>query len=303
VQSYNINTLNTENRINNVNEFENRRIIFVSGLSGAGKSIVLHTLEDLDFYCIDNFPIGLLQNFTQQLAHYPNWIAIGINARSQETLITTISNFIDELRESKINTELIYLEAENDILIKRYSETRRKHPFSDANLPLNDAINNEHDLLILLAEKADFKIDTSHTTIHDLRKLIGQRVVGREHNSLSIQLESFGYKYGTPRDADFQFDVRCLPNPYWDKKLRNFSGKDLKVIEFLDTQPLVMLMTEQLVNFLSEWLKHFEAENRSYLTIAIGCTGGRHRSVYIVDKLGEAIRSKRRQVIVKHRDL
>ena len=282
---------------------DNKRIIFVSGLSGAGKSIVLHTLEDLDFYCIDNFPIGLLQNFSQQLTHYPDWIAIGINARSQESLIASISNFIDEFRKSKINTELIYLEADNDTLIKRYSETRRKHPFSDENLPLNDAINNEHNLLISLAEKADFKIDTSHTTIHDLRKLIGQRVVGRNHNSLSIQLESFGYKFGNPRDADFQFDVRCLPNPYWEKNLRIFSGKDQKVIEFLEQQPLVTLMSNQLVGFLSEWLKHFEAENRSYLTIAIGCTGGRHRSVYLVDKLGESIRSTGRQVIIKHRDL
>jgi len=282
---------------------DNKRIIFVSGLSGAGKSIVLHTLEDLDFYCIDNFPIGLLQNFSQQLTHYPDWIAIGINARSQESLIASISNFIDEFRKSKINTELIYLEADNDTLIKRYSETRRKHPFSDENLPLNDAINNEHNLLISLAEKADFKIDTSHTTIHDLRKLIGQRVVGRNHNSLSIQLESFGYKFGNPRDADFQFDVRCLPNPYWEKNLRIFSGKDQKVIEFLEQQPLVTLMSNQLVGFLSGWLKHFEAENRSYLTIAIGCTGGRHRSVYLVDKLGESIRSTGRQVIIKHRDL
>jgi UPF0042 nucleotide-binding protein len=282
---------------------DNKRIIFVSGLSGAGKSIVLHTLEDLDFYCIDNFPIGLLQNFSQQLTHYPDWIAIGINARSQESLIASISNFIDEFRKSKINTELIYLEADNDTLIKRYSETRRKHPFSDENLPLNDAINNEHNLLISLAEKADFKIDTSHTTIHDLRKLIGQRVVGRNYNSLSIQLESFGYKFGNPRDADFQFDVRCLPNPYWEKNLRIFSGKDQKVIEFLEQQPLVTLMSNQLVGFLSEWLKHFEAENRSYLTIAIGCTGGRHRSVYLVDKLGESIRSTGRQVIIKHRDL
>jgi len=282
---------------------DNKRIIFVSGLSGAGKSIVLHTLEDLDFYCIDNFPIGLLQNFSQQLTHYPDWIAIGINARSQESLIASISNFIDEFRKSKINTELIYLEADNDTLIKRYSETRRKHPFSDENLPLNDAINNEHNLLISLAEKADFKIDTSHTTIHDLRKLIGQRVVGRNHNSLSIQLESFGYKFGNPRDADFQFDVRCLPNPYWEKNLRIFSGKDQKVIEFLEQQPLVTLMSNQLVGFLSEWLKHFEAENRSYLTIAIGCTGGRHRSVYLVDKLGESIRSTGRQAIIKHRDL
>jgi UPF0042 nucleotide-binding protein len=286
-----------------VNEMDNKRIIFVSGLSGAGKSIVLHTLEDLDFYCIDNFPIGLLQNFSQQLTHYPDWIAIGINARSQESLIASISNFIDEFRKSKINTELIYLEADNDTLIKRYSETRRKHPFSDENLPLNDAINNEHNLLISLAEKADFKIDTSHTTIHDLRKLIGQRVVGRNYNSLSIQLESFGYKFGNPRDADFQFDVRCLPNPYWEKNLRIFSGKDQKVIEFLEQQPLVTLMSNQLVGFLSEWLKHFEAENRSYLTIAIGCTGGRHRSVYLVDKLGESIRSTGRQAIIKHRDL
>ncbi len=284
-------------------ENKDSRIIFVSGLSGAGKTIVLNTLEDINFYCIDNFPIGLLKTFSQQLDLYPKNIAIGINIRNQELLIESLGECIDTFRKSQINTELIYLEADDDTLTKRYSETRRKHPFSDNNMPLKDAIQNEHKLLTPLAVIADIKIDTSHTTIHDLRKLISQRVAGRNNNSLSIQLESFGYKYGNPRDADFQFDVRCLPNPYWEKTLRSFSGKDPEVIKFLEQQPLVLKMSEQLSLFLLEWLIHFEAENRSYLTIAVGCTGGRHRSVYLIDKLAAELVSKGKSDIVRHRDL
>jgi len=282
---------------------EKNRVIFVSGLSGAGKSVVLHTLEDLNFYCIDNFPIGLLDSLSDQLHQYPKLIAIGINARNQETKISSLKKIINQFKKNNIEAELIYLEADNDILTKRYSETRRKHPFSSEDMPLHDAIKNEHKLLAPLVEAADLKIDTSHTTVHDLRKLISQRVVGRSFNDLSIQLISFGYKHGTPRDADFVFDVRCLPNPYWEKNLRNYSGKDNDVIEFLQSQPLVSKMADQLISFLSEWLIQFEAEGRSYLTIAIGCTGGRHRSVYLIDRLAGNIAASGRQVIIRHRDL
>lgn len=282
---------------------DGHRLIFVSGLSGAGKSVVLHTLEDLDFYCIDNFPIGLLDKLSEQIAEYPRLIAIGINARSQEQRIPELAESINRFRHSNVSTELIFLEADNDVLTKRYSETRRKHPFSSARNSLHDAIEDEHQLLHPLADIADLKIDTSHTNVHDLRKIVHERVAGRKSAALSIQLISFGYKHGTPRDADFIFDVRCLPNPYWINELRVYSGKDHVVIDYLEAQPLVLTMAKQLTGFLTEWIPRFEDENRSYLTIAIGCTGGRHRSVYIIDRLAEVILASGKQVIVRHRDL
>jgi RNase adapter protein RapZ len=284
-------------------DLDKRRLIFVSGLSGAGKSVVLHTLEDLDFYCIDNFPIGLLDRLSEQINQYPKLIAIGINARSQEDRIPELAETISSFRHSNVSAELIFLEADNDVLTKRYSETRRKHPFSTSQNSLHNAIENEQGLLNPLADIADLKIDTSHTTVHDLRKIIHERVAGRKSAALSIQLISFGYKHGAPRDADFIFDVRCLPNPYWINDLRAFSGKDQPVMDYLEDQPLVQRMTEQLSTFLTEWIPRFEDENRSYLTIAIGCTGGRHRSVYIVGKLADTILATGRQVIVRHRDL
>ena len=279
------------------------RIIFICGLSGAGKSIVLHSLEDQDFYCIDNFPIDLLETFIDQIDQYPKLIAIGINARNQETKIQNFMNLTERLRNSSVSTEIVFLEADSEVLIKRYSETRRKHPFSIEGVSLHDAIVNEHELLLPLAASADFKIDTSHTTVHDLREIVSSRIIGRDSNVISIQLISFGYKFGIPRDADFIFDIRCLPNPHWDKNLRGCTGMDKAVIEFLEKEPLVNKMSDQLTGFFNEWLQYFEAENRSYLTIAAGCTGGRHRSVYIIEKLASSIQETGRPVKIRHRDL
>lgn len=286
-----------------MNANNRHRLIFVSGLSGAGKSVVMHTLEDLDFYCIDNFPIGLLDRLHEQIDQYPKKIAIGINVRNQEHKLAELTASIDRFRHGRIAAELIFLEADNDVLTKRYSETRRKHPFSSAHESLHDAIENEQKLLNSLADIADLKIDTSHTNVHDLRKLIHERVAGRPSGSLSIQLISFGFKHGVPRDADFLFDVRCLPNPYWVTDLRGYSGNDQQIIDYLEQQPMVNKMTDQLIELLAEWIPMFEAENRSYLTIAVGCTGGRHRSVYIINRLAESIRATGRQVIIRHRDL
>ena len=284
-------------------ESSKSRIIFICGLSGAGKSIVLHSLEDQDYYCIDNFPIDLLENFIEQIHQYPKHIAIGINARNQESKIQNFVNLIENLRSSNVSTEIVFLEADNEVLIKRYSETRRKHPFSSKGVTLHDAIINEHDLLVPLAATADFKIDTSHTTVHDLRNIVSSRIVGKDTNKISLQLISFGYKFGIPRDADFIFDVRCLPNPHWDKNLRDLTGKGPAVIEFLEKETLVNNMTAQLSGYFQEWLRYFEAENRSYLTIAVGCTGGRHRSVYIIEKLANSIQESGRPVKLRHRDL
>lgn len=280
------------------------RVIFISGLSGAGKSVVLHALEDLDYYCIDNFPIKLISSFFAHLNEYPAQIAIGINAHNQEAMMPELLNLIrDSENNLAMGIELIFLEADNDILMKRYSETRRKHPFSNNNSPLQDAISNERSLLTSLAESADLKIDTTRLNVHDLRDLVNRRIAGRDTSNLSIQLISFGFKYSAPHDADFIFDVRCLPNPYWESSLRGFSGKDKEVIEYLDSQPLAHKMADQLSSFISEWLEYFDAENRSYLTIGIGCTGGRHRSVYIVDKLAAVLSDGHDQLIINHRDL
>jgi len=278
-------------------------MIFVSGLSGAGKSVVLHTLEDLDFFCMDNFPISLLDRLPEQTAHYPGSIAIGINARNQETEIPSLPDYMKKFRKHRIETELLFLEADREILISRYSETRRKHPFSGADKSLPDAIENERSLLGILANIADLKIDTSHTSVQALRKIISERVAKRKEGAMSIQILSFGFKHGIPRDADFVFDVRCLPNPYWEMRLRPYSGKDDAVMAFLQQHASVLKMRRDIVNFLNDWIPSFETENRSYLTIAVGCTGGRHRSVFLVDRMAGDISTPRRQIISSHRDL
>jgi UPF0042 nucleotide-binding protein len=280
-----------------------RRLIFVSGLSGAGKSVVLHTLEDLNYYCIDNLPISLMDRLAEEIDSFPPLIAIGIDTRNIKDDLTSLLECIQGLNRRGIPTELVFLDAGEDVLTKRFSETRRKHPLSSGKVPLYEAIDTEQRLLSDLSESADLRIDTSHTTVHDLRRLIMDRVVNRKTAVMSLQLISFGYKYGTPRDADFVFDVRCLPNPYWDNSLRGFSGKDQAVIDFLNVQPEVLRMRDHLLSFLGEWIPAFEAENRSYLTVAVGCTGGRHRSVFLVDQLSAGLRSADKHIIVRHRDL
>jgi len=279
------------------------RLIFVCGLSGAGKSVVLHTLEDLGYYCIDNLPINLLDKLSDQIDQFPKKIAIGISAQNQEDELSTLSDCIATLINRNIISELLFVDADVDVLTKRYSETRRKHPLSTDKVSLNEAIRKEQNLLASLNEIADLTIDTSHSKVHDLRKIIHERISEKSETTLSIQLISFGYKHSVPRDADFVFDVRCLPNPYWEKTLRKYSGKDQPVIKFLEQQPLVDEMLEHLTSFLFNWVPKFEADNRSYLTIAIGCTGGRHRSVYLVNKLANRFTEADRQVIISHRDL
>lgn len=278
-------------------------MIFVSGLSGAGKSVVLHTLEDLNYYCIDNLPISLMDKLADEIDRMPENIAIGIDARNIKRELTALPDSIKAIREHGIITELIFLDASEEVLTKRFSETRRKHPLSSNNIPLYEAIEKERQILSYLSETADLRIDTSYNTVHDLRNLIRERITDRAVDALSIQIMSFGYKFGTPRDADFIFDIRCLPNPYWDNTLRPYSGRERPVIEFLEQQAGVLRMREQLTSFLTEWIPAFEKENRSYLTVAMGCTGGRHRSVYMADQLAGDLRANGRPIILRHRDL
>lgn len=265
--------------------------------------MVLHALEDLNYYCIDNLPVSLMKNLGGEIERLPENIAIGLDARNIRHELTELPDSINAIRNLGITTELVFLDASEDVLTKRFSETRRKHPLSSNNIPLHEAIRKERELLSYLAETADLRIDTSYNTVHDLRNLVRERIVDRAYDSLSIQLMSFGYKFGTPRDADFIFDIRCLPNPYWDNTLRSYSGREEPVIDFLERQPDVIRMRDQLTSFLSEWIPAFGNENRSYLTIALGCTGGRHRSVYMAERLAASLEATGRQVILRHRDL
>jgi len=284
-----------------------QRLIVISGLSGAGKTVALNTLEDSGFYCIDNLPIGLLNEFGHQLTDLQTIpaeeIAVGIDARNPEHLIADLPESIELLKQKNLSVELVYIEANNDILTKRYSETRRKHPLSSETVSLTDAIKKERGIMERFSDSAELRIDTSLLSMYDLRDLVREQIVKHPAEALSMQFVSFGYKHGVPKDADFVFDTRCLPNPYWEKDLRLFTGKDKVVIEFLETQDLAKDLYTQLKDFVSYWTPHFEASNRSYLCFAIGCTGGQHRSVYLAEKLADHFRQQNKHVIINHRDI
>ena len=284
-----------------------QRLIVISGLSGAGKTVALHTLEDSGFYCIDNLPLGLLYEFGNQLSepasNQAEEIAIGIDARNPEHLISTLPESIDFLKQQNLSVELIYIEANDNVLTERYSETRRRHPLSSDSISLTDAIHKERKILDHLSESADLRIDTSQLSMHGLRDLVRDQIINHPAETLSMQFVSFGYKHGIPRDADFVFDARCLPNPYWEENLRLLTGKDRPVIDFLEKQSLAKDLFTQLKDFISYWTPHFEASNRSYLCFAIGCTGGQHRSVYLAEKLADCYRQQDKHVIVNHRDI
>lgn len=283
-----------------------RRLIIVTGMSGAGKTTVLNVLEDLSYYCIDSLPIGLAPELFSQIrsAEQPLYenVAIGIDARNPADALTSFPRVLRQQQSSELAVELVFVEAGDEALLRRFSETRRKHPLSATEVSLTAAIHEERRLLGPLAEHADLRIDTSRTSVHQLRALVRERVAQRQANIMSVQLISFGFKHGLPADADFVFDVRCLPNPHWEPRLRDFSGRDPPVIEFLEAAPLVHDMTAQLRAFLDAWLSRFEADQRSYLTVAVGCTGGHHRSVYIVERLASHLSSQGRHVLVTHRD-
>ncbi len=283
------------------------RLLIVSGLSGAGKTVALHALEDLGFYCIDNLPIDLLPAFSEQIRRQVQplyeQVAVGIDARNPADSLSQFPLILQHMRELGLSPELLYIEADDDTLLQRFSETRRKHPLKDGETSLRAALQAERTLLAPIAEQADLRIDTSGTFIHALRNLIRLRVAGRQPGRLSLQLMSFGYKHGLPAEADFVFDVRCLPNPHWDPRLRDYSGLDQPVVDYLQGQEPVAKMLADLRGFLDGWLPAYEAENRSYLTVAVGCTGGRHRSVFIIEQLAGHFRELGRAVLVNHRDM
>lgn len=283
------------------------KLIIVSGLSGSGKSIALDTLEDCGYYCIDNLPVSLLEDFIGHVMLVDKNIyaktAIGIDARNQTESLVNFYENLQFIRSKNIDCEVIFMQAEEATLLKRYSETRRRHPLSDLNLPLNEAIKIEKEMLRSIAKYADCVIDTSRTHYHQLRELIRVQVGERNEHHLSVQFQSFGYKHGIPLDADFVFDVRSLPNPYWVPELRGLTGKNQPVIEFLQNEVRVRDMFEDLWYFLDRWIPRFEEDDRSYLTVAIGCTGGQHRSVFLVDSLAKRFQEKSLNIIIRHREL
>ena len=289
------------------NSIKNRRLIIVSGLSGAGKSHVLNTLEDQGYYCIDNLPISLFNQMASLLidpdSGFPFKVGVGIDARSPAPELASLPDSISQLRNKGVAIEIVFMEANKDVLTMRFSETRRKHPLSSDEISLPDAIDKEQEILSALSDIADLKIDTSFTTVHGLRDLICERMVERPEHTMSMQFVSFGYKHGAPHDADFLFDVRCLPNPHWERHLRPYTGKDRAVIDFLRQHDTVNDMIDNIRTFLETWIPYFEHENRSYLCIGIGCTGGHHRSVYLVEQLSRYFKDKGMHVVVRHRDL
>jgi len=283
------------------------KLLIISGLSGSGKSIALNTLEDLGYYCIDNLPIGMLPSLMEQLTH--NWgknhdyLAVGIDARNSHQDFDNFSRWLESTATQSLEIEVLYLEADNLTLLKRFSETRRRHPLTTGDMSLTDAIKLERELLYPIASNADLLIDTTHTNIYQLRDVIRKRVSDGNEEAMSVLFQSFGFKHGVPTDADYVFDLRCLPNPHWEANLRPFTGRDEKVIEYLKDQPWVVEMKKQIIDFLTIWLPRFEKENRSYMTVAIGCTGGQHRSVYMVETLAAHFKQSRNKVMIRHREL
>ncbi len=283
------------------------RLVIISGLSGSGKSVALHVLEDLGFYCIDNIPVRLLGSFIEDFIDhsddtYDN-VGVGLDARNRAADIAEIPNLVRKLRADGVTCEVLFLQARDDVILTRFSETRRRHPLTSDDVSLLEAVHKERELLGPIINTADLIIDTSTTSVYDLREQVRARIGPRDPGSLSILLESFGYKHGLPPDADFVFDVRCLPNPYWEPQLRQLSGRDEPVRTFLGNQPRVQEMVDDIHAFLDRWIPRYQDFQRSYLTVAIGCTGGQHRSVYIVETLAVRLGSRHGRIQTRHHEL
>jgi len=283
------------------------RIIIVSGLSGSGKTIALQTLEDLDYYCVDNLPFKLILPLAREITAasdlLPPTVAVGVDARNFIDELYQFPTTLTELRASDLRVDVLFLQADDEALLKRYSETRRRHPLALGDIPLREAIQQERRLLEPIIACADLIVDTSDTNLYQLRELIRARVHETPGEAMSLLFESFGFKNGVPADADFVFDVRCLPNPHWESQLRPLTGLDAAVIDFLGRQSDVGAMIADIGHFLEGWLPRFERSERSYLSVAIGCTGGQHRSVFVAEALARHFGGLRDYVMVRHREL
>lgn len=282
-----------------------RRLVIVSGLSGGGKSVALRALEDAGFFCVDNLPAGFLEDFAHFVAsgespHYAN-VAVGVDARNPASDLSQFPGILDALGSMNLDVELVFVEANDQTLINRFSETRRRHPLSSHDQPLHQAIKQERVLMQALSERAALRMDTSHTNVHQFRAIVSERLARRTSNQLSLQVCSFGFKNGVPPDADFVFDLRCLPNPYWQPNLRELTGRDQEIQDFLCGEELVEAMVTDISDLMEKWIPRFETENRSYLTVAVGCTGGRHRSVYVAERISLQFKDVYEMLVV-HRD-
>lgn len=280
-------------------------LVVLSGMSGSGKTVALRALEDLDFYCVDNLPAALLPRLVTALGGslgQHRRIAVGVDARNRVEDLEQIPHMLSKLAAEGIVSHLVFVDSRDEVLIKRYSETRRRHPLSADGLSLADAIAEERRLVRSIKGIAETVIDTSDINVHELRRMIATRYAAAS-DGLSLLFESFAYKHGLPLDADFTFDARCLPNPHWDRSLRPLTGRDGPVRDFLDAQPLAEEYLGDIIGFLETWLPRFNSDDRTYVTVCIGCTGGRHRSVYLSEKLAEHFRPGKNEVLTFHREL
>jgi UPF0042 nucleotide-binding protein len=283
------------------------KLIIISGRSGSGKSTCLHVLEDLGYYCVDNMPGSLLASLVERITLESNQklnkVAVGIDARNLSSDLSQFEAIHDRLIASDIQLQIIFLDADTNTLLKRFSETRRKHPLSNSKLGLLEAINLEKELLLSIANLASLTIDTSSLTLQNLRDIVREQIAEHKANKLTLQFQSFGFKHGIPIDADMVFDVRCLPNPYWVGSLRGLTGLNQEVVDYLESLTEVLKMFNDIKGFLETWIPSFEQNNRSYITVALGCTGGQHRSVFLSEKLKKHFSQTISNIQVRHREL
>ena len=281
-------------------------LIIIRGSSVSGKTTCLHVLEDLGFYCVDNIPASLLAVLSTRLSADNlnlDQVAVSIDARNISDDLKQFPQIYSTLKTQKIDGQIIFLDADDNTLLKRFSETRRKHPLSNDKIGLLEAIVCEKELLEPITILADLTINTTNMSLHQLRDIIKNRVAEHDSKGLALQFQSFGFKHGVPMDADMVFDARCLPNPYWIPELRPHTGLDLPVITFLEQQADVHEMFTDIKAYLERWLPRIQANNRSYITVAIGCTGGQHRSVYLCEKLKQHFNSSSYNAQVRHKEL
>jgi len=284
------------------------KLVVVSGLSGAGKTVALRQYEDLGWYCIDNIPLDFVEPLVSHalLNNEPRYarMAIGVDARESPVRISNFPEHLESLRTRGVTVDVLFLTASEEVILKRYSETRRKHPLSDGQTSLLEAIRQERALLTPISDAADITLDTTGLNLHELREVIHAQLPAEVGSTkLSVLFLSFGFKNGIPDGADYIFDVRCLPNPHWVPALRPLTGRDATVADYLMQQTEVIEMQEDLSRFLHRWLPRLEAQDRAYVTIAVGCTGGQHRSVFMVETLAQQFRQTFPQVVIKHREL
>ena len=280
------------------------KLYVITGRSGSGKSTVLHALEDGGFKSIDNFPVRLIVQLVEDSFSRDSQanIAVSVDARSSSSDLTQLPNILNEIASDQFRPRLVFLDASSAVLVKRFDETRRRHPLERVGVDLKQAIESESKVLAHLAEVADLKIDTTELTMHDLVNVTKERLIESSNTQLSLLFRSFAYRKGVPVDADFVFDLRCLPNPHWVSELRALSGRDHDVQKFFEEHAVVDQLYQQIVDLLIGWLPLFEQQNTAYLTVALGCTGGRHRSVYMAERLAEAFKSTYPHVLIRHRD-